>query len=283
MESGIDARLAGPKGPLYRRVGGEDPRRPQSRADKWYELLVTGSDGVGALSKLTGVFARHEVNLGPSGEYYTGPSGEFAWTTFANFSNSQSPIERVVKELQKFEFVARVDSVKVQEIAIERFLFPVMITEKFRGLILNLEPLLGVERRLLETFGSAGAALMFEEGRQYAIESLRQLREVQPGSEPHDFLDFVISWLRTTGWGVFEFDTRRFDGSGAVKVRVLEPPNAVVSGLLQSNFTNGATAGIIEVIYGRAMRIVESAYEESKRALRLTFETVEPGLRGGPP
>ena len=162
-------------------------------------------------------------------------------------------------------------------VAVDQFLFPVMITEKVRGLIMSLEPLIGVERRLLETFGSAGATLMFEEGKQYAVESLHQLREVLPGAEPEEFLALVVSWLRTTGWGIFEFDIAKLEKGGTVVVKVREPPNAVVSGLPRSNFLNGATAGVFEAVFGRPVRLTNSVYDEPGKTLHLSFEITRPG------
>jgi hypothetical protein len=261
---------------LYQRVLGIIPHGPKSGDDRWHELLVTGEDGLGALAKLANVLALNGVNLSPCGGYYTVSPGTFVWTTFANFTRSRSTLQRVIKDLKRLEFVRRVEAVSMAGVAVDQFLFPVMITENVRGLIMSLEPLLRVESRLLETFGSAGASLMFEEGRQYAIESLRQLREVLPGSAPKEFLALVVSWLRTTGWGLFEFDALRLEKEGAVTVKVGEPPNAVVSGLPRSNFLNGATAGVIESVFGRAVRLTDSAYDEPRKTLRLAFEVAQP-------
>ena len=149
-------------------------------------------------------------------------------------------------------------------------------------MIMSVEPLLGVETRLLENFGTAGAALMFEEGRQYAIESLRQLRRVLPGAEPKEFLALVVSWLRTTGWGLFEFDSSKFETIGVVWAKVGEPPNAVVSGLRLSNFLNGATAGVIESVFGTPVRLLGGHYKEQTKKLSLTFEAIKPAEPGNP-
>jgi hypothetical protein len=268
---------------LYPRMVGISPQGPKSGDDRWHELLVAGEDEVGALAKLANVLALNGVNLAPSGGYYSVSPGAFVWTTFANFTRTRSTLEHVIKDLKRLEFVRRVEAVSMTGVAVDQFLFPVMITEKVRGLIMSLEPLLGVERRLLETFGSAGASLMFEMGRQYTIESLRQLREVLPGSAPEEFLALVVSWLRTTGWGIFEFDAPRLEKEGAVIVNIGEPPNAVVSGLPRSNFLNGATAGIIESVFGSVVRLTDSAYDEPGKSLRLTFEVARPasGVQSG--
>ena len=187
----LSARLS----QLYPRMVGISPQGPKSGDDRWHELLVAGEDEVGALAKLANVLALNGVNLAPSGGYYSVSPGAFVWTTFANFTRTWSTLEHVIKDLKRLEFVRRVEAVSMTGL---RWTIPLPrdVTEKVKGLIMSLEPLLGVERRLLETFGSAGASLMFEMGRQYTIESLRQLREVLPGLAPEEFLALVVSWLR---------------------------------------------------------------------------------------
>lgn len=244
-----------------------------SEGGRRYELLVTGKDEIGGLSKLTARLANRGVDLSLSGGYYIVAPGTFVWTTFANFDKSRASLETVIKDLRGLGFVTEVEAVEMGKVAFDQFLFPLVIMNGFRGVIMNMGPLLRVEQRLTEQFGSGGAVLMFEEGKQYALESVSQVREALPESSPEELLNAVVAWLRTTGWGIFAFDVSQFEDAGKVKVTIVEPPNAAVRGVDQSHFANGTTAGIIESVFGMRVRLAHSSYEESEKTLMLAFES----------
>jgi len=260
-------------GTHYQRIVGITPIGSKSLEDRWYEILVTGRDEIGALSKMTAILAQQGVNLAPSGGYYTTVPGTFVWTTFANFNGFRASVDEVTRDLKRLGFVAEVDIVRMEDGASDQFLFPVMISDKSRGIIFSVEPLLRVEQRLIVQLGSAGAALMFDQGRDYAIENFRQLPEALSKSQSTVSMNEAVTWLRTTGWGIFEFDTSQLESAGRVNVRIFEPPNAAVQDSSQSHFANGVAAGVIEAVCGRKAHLASSFYNESEKLLRLTFET----------
>jgi hypothetical protein len=256
----------------YPRIVGLAPQERRGSSDKWFELLVTGRDQIGGLAKLTALLAQYSVNLAPSGGYYLITPDTFVWTTFADFTHSMSPLERVLGDIRRLDFVSRTSAVEVKGAALDQFLFPVVINNNHRGIIMSLSPLLKAEQRLTEMLGSAGAVLMFEEGKAYARDSMEQLRETIPESEPMEFLDTVASWLRTTGWGIITFDTTRFDDEGTVGVLIREPPNSLTEGKPESHFMNGVVVGIIESVYNRSVNATSSRYDEPSQSLRLVLQ-----------
>ncbi len=237
-----------------------------------FEVLVVGADELGALWKLTTTLAKHSVNIDPSGGYHLLKPGTFIWTTFADFSKAKSSPDEVMGDLKQLSFVKQADVVKLGETAFDQFLFPVVQMGKFRGAIFGVEPLLGVERRLIEQFGPPGGVILFEEGRQYLVESVGQLEEFIAEERPEALLANVIAWLRTTGWGIFEFDATRLQETGEITVRIDEPPMAVTPGLSRSNFLNGVAAGVIDTVYKRKMRIKSDNYDPTERRLTLVFK-----------
>lgn len=242
---------------------------------KLFELLVIGADQMGAFSKLSTLLSQHTVNILPSGGYYLLRPGTFIWTTFADFSKSKSPPEYVIRDLRRLSFVTEVKAKKLDGTNFDQFLFPVIYMGKFRSAIFSVEPLLGVERRLKEQFGPPGGVIMFEEGRQYVTETVRQLGEALPGVQSEILLRNVVGWLRTTGWGLFDFDDSKLAGSREIKVTVREPPIVVVPGLLKSDFVNGVTAGVVEAVYKRRMSLDSNSYDPKNRSLTLVFRDFE--------
>lgn len=246
---------------------------PQSEfADgKLFELLVVGSDVFGALARLTALLANDKLNIIPSGGYQLLKPGTFVWTTFLDFSNAKTTPERFVAELKQLPFVTDAEVQRKDETPFDLFLFPVIHMGMFRSAIFSAEPLLGVERRLIEQFGPPGGVILFEEGRQYLTEALRQLGEIIPSGTAKIQLDGVGAWLRATGWGIFEFDATRVLDSGEVTVRITEPPIVEVPGLTKSNFLNGVAAGVIEFVYGKRTNLQSEKYDSAKRTLALVF------------
>ncbi len=255
----------------YPRYIGLAPRQAKTASGRVYELLVTGRVVPGVAAKLAAVMANHDAHLYPSGGYYSYEPGSFVWTTFADLSDSKSAIERVKADLEDFDFVETVESSRVTDLVFDQYLFPVLAGNDSRVIVFRLEPLLSVERRLEDTFGSGGASIMFEEGRSYALATLREYFAMLPGASPEVLLKNVVAGLRTTGWGLFSFDVGKLLIDGMAEVTVVEPPIAVSPEPKESSFTNGIVAGIIEGIAGKKMKVRSSRYDPAKRMLTLSL------------
>jgi hypothetical protein len=255
----------------YPRYIGLAPRQAKTASGRVYELLVTGRVVPGAAAKLAAVMAQHDAHLYPSGGYYSYEPGNFVWTTFADLSDSKSAVERVKTDLEAFDFVEIVESNRVGDLLFDQYLFPVLAGNDSRVIVFRLEPLLSVERRLQDTFGSGGASIMFEEGRSYALATLREYFAMLPGASPEVLLKNVAAGLRTTGWGLFSFEVARLLIDGTAEVTVVEPPIAVNPGQKESPFTNGIVAGIVEGIAGKRVKVRSSKYDPSKRVLTLSL------------
>ena len=262
----------------YPRYIGLAPRQAKMASGRVYELLVTGRTMPGAAAKLSAAMAGHSVNLYPSGGYYSHKPGEFVWTTFADLSASKSSIERVTADLEAYDFVDRVESTRMSDVVFDQYLFPVLAGNDSRVIVFRLHPLLSVERKLMDTFGSGGASIMFEEGRSYALATLREYDAMLPGASPELLLKNVVAGLRTTGWGLFAFDVSRLLIDGTAEVTIREPPIAVDPEVHDSPFTNGIVAGIIEGICGEKIGVKSSRYEASRKTLTLNLSTVGPRL-----
>lgn len=262
----------GKPAPLYPRIIALAPDKSHDGPAKWYELLITGTDEVGVLSKVSRVLADHGVNLNPSGGYYSDRPGFFVWTTFADFSGTRSPLESVVRDIKRLEFVDTVNAFEMGDEVFDRFLFPVMVTKGFRGLLFNVEPLLRLEQRFIERFGSPGSAIMFEEGRQYSLELLRQYESILSRDGQRRLLENMVAYLRAAGWGLFEFDFSKIDKTGEIYVQVVDPPSAGMPEMGSSYFTNGLVAGVIEGICKRAVSVKSASYEAPKRTLKLRLK-----------
>jgi len=243
-------------------------------SDRIYELLITGRAVPGAAATLSTVMVDHNVSLHPSGGYYSHEPGKFVWTTFADLAASKSAIESATADLDALDFVDKVESNKVSDVVFDRYLFPVLAGNDSRVIVFRLHALLGVEQRLIGTFGSGGASIMFEEGMAYAVETLREYDAMLPGASPEVLLENVVAGLRTTGWGIFTFDVSRLQHEGKTEVTILEPPTAVNPEFHDSHFTYGIVAGIIKVICLKEVKVESSRYDSKKKMLTLILSAL---------
>lgn len=259
--------------PYYPRYIGLAPRQAKIASGRVFEILVAGRVVPGAVAMLSAVAARKDVSLHPSGGYYSYEPGKFVWTTFADLSGSSSEVEDIVGDLRKHDFVEKVEWDRMSDLVFDHYLFPVLAGNDARVIVFRLQPLLDVEQRLMETFGSAGASIMFNEGRAYALATLQEYKAMLPGASPEVLIRNVVAGLRTTGWGLFSFDVSRTLQDGSASVTIGEPPNAVKPEMENSFFTNGLVAGVIEGVIGKEMKVTSSRYDHSERMLWLTLSS----------
>jgi predicted amino acid-binding ACT domain protein len=253
------------------RVLGVEPQGPGKPHGKWIELLVTGRDEIGGLAKLTALLAERNINLVLSGGYYMLASGIFVWTTFIDLTHSKSSSEDLVRDLERLDFVSRAEAAELDDVEVDRFLFPVVIGGYGRGLLMHLSSLIEMEIRLTDMLGSAGSVLMFEEGKTYAKKGIRDLLKDSTESEPRRLLDACAAWGRAMGWGVFSNDVTKLEVDGTVTVTVGEPPNSLIPNH-ESHFFDGVVAGGAEFALKRKVNVTSSKYDEPTRTLRVVLQ-----------
>ena len=246
-----------------------------SGSKKTYEFLAQCRDEVGALARLAGVMADNNVNLFTNGGFYSHGQGKFIWAAFADLTASKSPVEDVVSELKHLSFVIDVQTTEIRDVLFDHYLFPVMMNGQ-RASIFQMAPLLRVGQRLLRTLGSGGLFIMFEEGRLYALEVLKQYAETLPLTANATTTDILLrnaeALMRNAGWGLFRFDASKFESVGTINVVIVEPPIAAVPDCQEDWFTNGAAAGIIEYIFSEKVGVISSKYDGSTRTMEITFK-----------
>lgn len=255
---------------------GIGPPLENAKSGFLYEFIAQGRDQPGNLGRMMDVLNRHRVKAYVAGGYNIPEPGIFAWSGFADYSASQFKIDDTIEELKKLDFVLRCDAVKVTDVVFDKFLFPNMIFGKARVIIVRAEPFIGIERRLIAAFGTGGASIMFDEGRQYCIEAFEQYVKMLPGASPEVIMRNAIAGFRTTGWGLFEFDLSKLLIHGYATVTIREPPFSGVPGLKESFFTNGLACGAIEAIFNAKVGVETSKYDEKSRTLHLSLRSLNP-------
>ena len=254
------------------RLIGIGPSLESAKSGKVFEIIATGRDEAGTLSKLNGVLNAHEVKVVSAGGYNVPMPGKFIWSGFADYSESRFKVEDSVKEIKRLSFVAHVEATRITDVVFDKFLFPVTMLGDQRVIIVRTEPFARVEQRLIAAFGSGGATIMFDEGRHYAIEAFQKYVAMLPGASPDVLLKNAVAGLRATGWGIFDVDVSKLSRDGVAMVSVREPTFSGVSGLKESNFTNGIACGALEAIFNTKTGVESSSYDPRSKTLKLVLK-----------
>ena len=219
-----------------------------------HEFLVVWNHELGSLAKILQVFSTHKVKVILTHSQLE--EGTVVGTYFCDMTKADQTVEGVRKAIKELNFVRSVESASAAKSLFDRFLFPVTVWGRERVIIMRLNPLLNIEKRLAEELGSAGSAIMFREGEGYAAETIVQYRTALGSVSTEVLLRNVVDGLRATGWGLFEFK----ESQAGYEVTVRDAP-MLGSTSEPSRFLCGVIAGILETALSVRMKIVESTVE----------------------
>src|ERR1017187_2852365 len=154
--------------PLKREEPGYFPRRITVVAplgEAVYHLVIQGTDEVGALAKVTSVIAKHRVNLISGGTYDAQGGQKFLFSVFADLAHADCSSDGLAAELQGLPCVLTVSVTQTEDVIYEQRLFPVMLFDDNRAVIMPGESIAFMERDLNKQLGVQGLQVIFEVGR----------------------------------------------------------------------------------------------------------------------
>jgi hypothetical protein len=219
-----------------------------------YEFLVVWQHDSGSLERILRIFSKHNIKVLVTHSQVDEDTDKVVGTYYCDLTKADKPVEALQREIKGLSFVQSADYVSTEQILFDKFLFPVTIWGRNRVLIMRLDPLLNIEKRLAQELGTAGSAIMFREGEGYAAETLNQYRAVLGAVTADVLMENVKDGLRATGWGIFEFKTTK----EGYDVTVTDAP-LLDSTTQPSRFLCGIIAGIVESVYAIKVKVVESA------------------------
>ena len=231
-----------------------------------HEFVVVWRHEFGSLPKILDVFSRHKAKVLLTHSQLDRPTNTVVGTFFCDVAQADQSVEELRKEIRNLDFVQDADFASAQRSIFDKFLFPVTVWGRDRVIVMRMDPMFNIERRLTAELGSAGAAIMFGEGEGYSSETIKHYQEVLGGVSAEMLLENVEDGLRATGWGLFDFKETK---EGYV-VTVQDAPT--LKGATEpSRFLCGVIAGILESIFSVKMKVVESTldYEGQRVIVRL--------------
>jgi len=237
--------------------------------DGIYEFLVVWNHEHPSLPKILDVFARHKAKV-ILAHSQVGEGDIVVGTFFCGLAQADRDAEHIRKEIEGLSFVQTVEVASAEHSLFDKFLFPVTVWGRHRVLVMRLDPLLNIENRLNQELGSAGSAIIFREGEDYAVETLNQYRQVLGSVSQESLLDNVKDGLRATGWGIFDFKTTK-DG---YEVAVQEAP--LIKGMPEpSRFLCGIIAGIVESVYAVKVKVDQSRVDSKSGSVFVRLSKIQ--------
>ena len=239
---------------------------------KVFEFLVVWQHELGSLGRILDLFSSKGAKVLLTHSQIDEDTNAVVGTFYCDLTQAKEPVENFRKRIAGLGFVRSTEYVSTEQAMFDKFLFPLVISGRSRVLIMRLNPLLNIEKRLREELGSAGSAIMFREGEGYAAETLDQYRTVLGNIGSETLMENVKDGLRATGWGIFEFKTSN-DG---YEVTVQDAP--LLEGSTEpSRFLCGIIAGIVESIYGMRVKVAESKVEPKSGNVSVSLSKVADG------
>lgn len=245
---------------------------------KVFELLIKGDDRTGALARLSGILAGHKVDIRNVYSHADKKKDSFVVVLYMDMAKANLSIEQLVSELKKRDSVKYVEFVRMENRVYDQFLYPIYILGEHRAAIARIDALIKIEERLTKTYGTGGAAIMFEEGKTFAREGFRMIKEALPKLNGQLTVENMRDGFRAQGWGLFEIKETR-DGS---EVKIENPPILKGSGVQASRLLLGMCAGAVEEAFGYYVTIANSSYDWASDTLSVSFRKTAEKKEGKP-
>lgn len=169
-----------------------------------YEMVVSGVDSVGVLSKISGVVTEAGVNFVSAHGQVDEEKKRFVHAYFCEFAGGRTTPDKLVTLLKKLPFVSEVRLEPMRGVMFEKFMFP--LSSMFAGRVLNLgaRAFVEMEDRLVEIFGTAGETMAYEQGKAYAESTMEDLDGYRRQVGAEWDLPNIQGLFRAEGWGVAE-------------------------------------------------------------------------------
>jgi len=228
-----------------------------------YEFLIVAKNEAGSTLEIISTFSKFDIELSKAYVYNYREPNRRVFGAFCDFSKAKIEIVPFSEELKKLPSVVRVEFDSSKNRMFDRFFFPIMLMDKHRAVLMRVDSLLNMEKNLTERMGSAGSAIMFDEGVSYAEQTVGHYREILPSQGIEVVLRNITDGLIATGWGFFDFK----ETEKGYFVSIRHPPRLENGEMAENRFILGLTAGIFQALFGGSWSIFRSHYDPSEDVL----------------
>jgi hypothetical protein len=200
-----------------------------------------------------------------------------------------SSASELVAALKEEDFVLEARSQKLEKVYFERFAFPLTSGGHRRVMVLDAFGWTRLVKNLLGRFGSAGQAMLHDEGVAFGQETAERLLKRLPSPEPAQVLDNLEALVKASGLGLVEIS--EVDGGERFRVSITESILRQGDGAkLTDDFLAGVVRGAIGRTYGGEYWVNGTRFEGDCMVFELALASsppitapARPGAENGPP
>jgi predicted hydrocarbon binding protein len=171
----------------------------------------------------------------------------------------------LVEKVMETKVVTSIEFSRLEGKMFSNFHFPIFLFPNKRGIILPAEELNILEDDLKSKLGSEASSVIFEWGRRYGSNLVNQFPEDDVRKK--EALEHAIEIMKATGWGIGKCET---DEKGIVKFS-LSDPTIDSETRIKDRFLAGMVQGIVEMMTGQNMKIIEDHFDAQKNSLNFTL------------
>lgn len=223
------------------------------------------------------IFQVHRAKL-MSASVFPGndPTNEFVLQCVLDTSKIDCQPDDLLILMRKLRFVKRAEKMKMSGKTFSNYLFPLLVANNKRAVILDSDTLLAVEsslKSLPEAQAKAVQTLLFEQGRAHGRTVTEDLKsDAIPAEKQSEYMtEAVKGYLRASGWGIFGSNLDR----DIYQVNVNEPPSIETNGgyFAGGSYLEGLIAGLLESksASGTRLAVTHESYNKEKKILSLYF------------
>jgi len=204
------------------------------------------------------------------------PANDFVVNCVVDTSKIDCQVDDLLILIRKYRFVKRAEKIKMNGRTFSSYLFPLLVSNNRRAVILDAESLLAVEnslKSLEEPQRKAVQSMLFEQGRNQGHQITEDLKsDAVPMEKQDDYMtEAVKAYLRASGWGIFGSNLDR----DIYQVNITEPPVIETNGSYHAggSYLIGLIAGLLESKSDTGVRlaVTHESYSKEKKILSLYF------------
>jgi len=204
------------------------------------------------------------------------PTTEFVLDCVLDTSKMDCQVDDLLILIRKLRFVKRAEKIRMGGRTFSNYLFPLLVSNNRRAVIVDAENILAVEdslKSLEEDQAKSVQTMMMEQGRAQGHRVTEDLRsDAIPADKQEEYMtEAVKGYLRASGWGIFGTNLDR----DIYQVSVNEPPFIETNGsyFAGGSYLKGLIAGLLESKSKTGIRlaVTHESYSKEKRILSLYF------------
>ncbi|MBD3206243.1 hypothetical protein GF319_07860 [Candidatus Bathyarchaeota archaeon] len=209
---------------------------------KYFEIVVTLENTVETMKDFLEELGSYNVRVIEG--FYDSIGDEIVWATFLEVE-SDFPIKEVIESAGELQGILDIKYCSIEKADyFEKFFFPLGRSD-IRLLVLPQKAFRGMSQEIVETFGTGGASIVFNEGLElgnYIIGMIPDELE-----ENDEKMMFIKNLLMATGWGILDFNGLNVkEISGLVSIK--ENAEASKEHPHECHFTRGVITQILRLL-----------------------------------